>query len=196
MFENEPEGATPIDPDEAGELLPGHIRTRTELNEWEQQNILRAAVWLRRARIEVLSEEFIRELHRRMFDQTWTWAGTYRRSDKNIGVPWHQVPVGVRNLVKDGRYWIKHRAYPLDEAALRLHHRLVMVHLFPNGNGRHARLWCDTLLKKHGRPPFAWKNRELNNIRDARTAYISALRAADTHHLEPLFDLFLKDRPN
>lgn len=195
MFKNEPDGATPVDPDEAGELLAGHIRTRSELNEWEQQNILRAASWLRRTRMEILSEAFIRELHRRMFDQTWGWAGKYRTTDKNIGVSSYEIPANVKNLVDDGRFWVENKTYPPDEAALRLHHRMVKIHLFPNGNGRHARLWCDSLLESWGRTPFAWKNRELNNTGDARKAYILALRAADGHDFDPLFELFLTERP-
>jgi len=194
MSDNEPQGATPIDPDEAEELLAGHIRTRSELNEWEQQNILRAASWLRRTRMDILSEEFVRELHRKMFDQTWGWAGRYRTTDKNIGLPWYQIPSSVKDLVDDGRYWMENETHFPDEAALRLHHRMVWIHLFPNGNGRHARLWCDSLLESWGRPPFAWRNRELDNMGDARTSYITALRAADGYDFGPLFELFLTER--
>ncbi len=135
-----PEGATPLDPDEAEDLLPSHIRTRGELNVWEQENILVAAAWVQRARAEALDEATIRELHRRMFSETWGWAGRYRTSDKTIGIHWPQIPVAVRNFVEDGRLWLREEVFPPDEAALRLHHRLVQIHPFPNGNGRHATL--------------------------------------------------------
>ena len=179
MFEGDPDGATPLDVDEVDQLLPSHIRTREELNLWEQENILRAAAWAKRARTPALDELTIRKLHRRMFDSTWTWAGRYRTSDKNIGADWRLIPTEVRKLIEDGRFWLENGTYPVDEAALRLHHRLVLVHPFPNGNGRHARLWCDMLLEQNGRPVFTWKNRELDGPGEARRAYIQALQAAD-----------------
>ena len=194
MFDNEPEGATPVDADEAADLLPSHIQNRGELNLWEQENILEAAAWVLRARTPVLGEPTVRELHRRMFDQTWAWAGRYRTSDKNIGAYWAIIQEEVRKLVDDGVFWMEHGTFPIDEAALRLHHRLVKIHPFPNGNGRHARLWCDMLLHQSGRAPFAWKSRELDEAGDARGAYIRALRSADGNDYEPLFTLFLEDR--
>ena len=189
MFDSEPDGATPVDPDEAEALLPAHVHTRAELNLWEQENILEAARWAVRARSPALTEVTVRELHRRMFDETWAWAGRYRTSDKNIGAPWPTVSTEVRDLLEDGRYWLEHRTFTIDEAAARLHHRLVKVHPFPNGNGRHSRLWCDMVLRQLGRPPFDWKNRELDSAGEARRAYIAALRAADGHEYEPLLSL-------
>lgn len=194
MFDNEPDGATPVDPDEAEALLPTHIHSRAELNVWEQANILEAARWAVRARTLALTDGIIRELHRRMFDETWAWAGRYRTSDKNIGVPWPTISTEVRNLLDDGQHWLDHGAFTIDEAAARLHHRLVKIHPFANGNGRHARLWCDMLLRQNGRPPFEWKNRELDSEGEARRAYIAALRAADGHDYEPLLSLLLRDR--
>ncbi|NNF29127.1 MAG: mobile mystery protein B [Gemmatimonadetes bacterium] len=194
MFESEPDGATPIDPDEAADLLPAHIHTRDELNLWEQENILAAALWAERARTPALTQHAVREVHRRMFDRTWAWAGKYRRSDKNIGVHWPTIAEEVLNLVKDGVFWMENGTFPIDEAAMRLHHRMVKVHPFPNGNGRHARLWCDLLLRQTGRPPFEWKSRDLDAEGEARTAYITSLRAADNNDYGPLRELLLVDR--
>lgn len=194
MPDNDPAGATPIDPDEAGDLIPGHIQTRDELNAWEQQNILAAAQWARRTTLAATSDHMIRELHRRMFDRTWTWAGHFRQTDKNLGVRWETIPVEVRKLADDAAYWIEHATRSLDEAALRLHHRQVSIHPFPNGNGRHARLWCDTLLAQNGRPPIAWKAPELDRPGEARRAYIDALRSADGGDYAPLLELYLKGR--
>lgn len=194
MTDGVPDGATPIEPDEADDLLPSHIRTREELNVWEQENVLRATAWARRARTPALDELTIRKLHRRMFDRTWAWAGRYRTSNKNIGVDWHRVQSEIRKLVDDGGFWLENGTYPIDEAALRLHHRLVLVHPFPDGNGRHARLWCDMLLEQNGRPVFTWKNRELGEPGEARRAYIEALRAADSGDYAPLLTLILEDR--
>ena len=189
-----PEGATPLDPDEAEDLLPSHIRTRAELNVWEQENILEAAEWVRRTRKEALEESTIRELHRRMFSDTWTWAGQYRTSNKTIGVHWPRIPMDVRNLVEDGRYWLENAVFPIDEAAVRFHHRLVQIHPFPNGNGRHARLWCDLLLMQRGRPVIDWGGGKLDRSGELRTAYLEALWSADEGNLKPLLELFLPGR--
>lgn len=176
------------------DLIPQHIRSRNDLNTWEQENILEAAQWIRTARGPVLDDGFIKALHRRMFDQSWRWAGRYRRTNKNIGVEWPNVPTEVRKLMDDGRYWLEQATYPVDEVAIRLHHRLVLIHPFPNGNGRHARLWCDAFLRRNGRKPFAWKNAELNDATMARTAYIQALRSADAGDYAPLHQLLLVNR--
>ena len=194
MFRREPDGATPVDADEAADLLPSHIRTREELNLWEQQNILEAAKWARRARTPALTLRAVREVHRRMFDKTWAWAGKYRQSDKNIGVHWPTIGTEVHKLLEDGSFWMDEVTFPVDEAAMRLHHRMVKIHPFPNGNGRHGRLWCDLFLRQAGRPPFEWKSRELDTAGEARAAYIAALRAADGNDLEPLRALLLVDR--
>jgi len=194
MFEEEPDGATPVGPEEVDDLLPAHIQTRAELNLWEQQNILEAAQWVERTRTQALHEPAIRGLHRRMFGDTWVWAGTYRRSNKNIGVDWPTIAVEVRNLTADGQCWLQNEAFSTDEAILRLHHRLVQIHPFPNGNGRHARLWADMLLRQHGRPRFAWRSSDLDQAGAARQAYIAGLQAADGGDYGPLIKLFLEHR--
>ena len=189
-----PPGATLIDPDEADALIPAHLHTRQELFAWEQTNILEAQQWTLRTRVLALDESTVRDLHRRMFDRTWEWAGQYRRSDKNIGVDWKQIAVEVQNLVDDCDLWISEQIYPLDEAAVRLHHRLVQIHPFPDGNGRHARLWCDLVLRQNGREPFEWKNRRLGSAGAARSAYIAALKDADRGEFASLIGLLLTDR--
>jgi Fic-DOC domain mobile mystery protein B len=191
-----PEGATPLNPDEAEDLLPGHIRTRRELNVWEQENILVAASWVQRTRKAAFDDATIRGLHRRMFSETWRWAGRYRTSDKTIGIHWPQIQVAVRNFVEDGRYWFREGVFSPDEAAIRLHHRLVQIHPFPNGNGRHARLWCDLLLRQSGRPTIDWSGANLDTSGEPRKAYIQALWNADDGNIQPLLDLFLQGRPS
>ena len=187
-------GATPLYLDESADLIPGHLLTRAQLNLWEQENILAATLWTQRTRSSALDERTIRELHRRMFDRTWRWAGMYRRSDKNIGVDWSTIAVEVRKLVEDGGYWIRERVYDVDKSAVRLHHRLVRIHPFPDGNGRHARLWCDLLLRQNGRRPILWQGDQLGSAGEARRAYISSLRAADGGNLGPLLELLLSGR--
>ena len=173
-------GATPLDPDEAAGLRPTSIATRGELDAFEQANILDAEQWAsKRKHNDILSDEFIRELHRRMFDQVWSWAGKYRTSDKNIGVPWPQVPVKVRELCDNTRYQVEHATYAWDERGARFHHRLVAIHPFPNGNGRHARLMTDVLLFNHDQPLFTWGARSAGPVAETRERYLAALRAAD-----------------
>lgn len=175
-------GASPVDPNEIDGLLPSYIRTQEELNEWEQANIGRALAWVARARRrDALSEAFVRELHRRMFDDTWRWAGSFRSTERNIGVAPEQIAPRLRDLLEDARYWLMHRTYPIDEAAARFHHRLVSIHCFANGNGRHARLMTDLLLVSRGQQPFTWGRADLVRTGDARERYLAALRAADRH---------------
>lgn len=194
MFENEPDGATPIDPDEAANLIPGHIHTRDELNSWEQQNILAAAEWIRQTTKPALQESTIRAIHREMFSETWDWAGRYRTTDKNIGDHWANVPSEVKKLVDDGTFWLENETFSIDEAALRLHHRLVKIHPFPNGNGRLGRLWCDLLLRQNGKEPFQWKAEHLDPEGEARRRYIDALRRSDRGDFDALFELLLPGR--
>ena len=158
-----PEGATPIDPDEAEGLLLTHITTRGELDRWEQDNILEAKAWTDRTKpIDILNEQFIKILHSRMFGHVWNWAGKFRHSDKNIGGPWHQVPLDLRILCDDAALWIEMKEEPSDLIAVRFHHRLVWIHPFPNGNGRHAREMTDLLLKNIlEQPAFTWGSRNL-----------------------------------
>ncbi|EIJ35037.1 mobile mystery protein B [Thiothrix nivea] len=183
-----PPGATPLDPDEAEGLLAGHITTQGDLNTWEQTNILHGELWAtRQSKRDLLEERFVRELHQRMFDQTWKWAGTFRSTNKNIGVDWMQVGMQVRNLLDNTHYQMEYQIFSADELAVRFHHQLVMIHPFPNGNGRHARLMADLLIQRLGLPRFSWGGGyplgDAGNIRDA---YIAALRAADRHDIAPL----------
>lgn len=189
MFEY-PKGATPLDEDEKEGLLIPHITTRDELNEWEQRNITEAYSWLNRMRRkDFLSEDFIRALHNQMFGKVWRWAGEYRRSGKNIGVEWTQIPIYLRQLLDDMRFWMENNTYPPDEIAVRFHHRLVFIHLFPNGNGRHARIMTDILLEKVlSQTLFSWGSGNLIDEGKVRSAYIEALRSADMHDYQLLLD--------
>lgn len=183
-----PPGATPLDPNELDGLLPTSVGTVAELNEFEQANILDAQQWaFGRKHRSVASEKFLKTLHRRMFDQVWRWAGTYRRSNKNIGVDWMVIGVEVHKLCADLEHWIANRVYPWDELGARFHHRLVSIHPFANGNGRHARLATDVLMKAHGQTLFSWgAEQHLAKAGETRSRYIAALRAADQRDYDPL----------
>jgi Fic-DOC domain mobile mystery protein B len=178
---NVADGNTPLAPEELNDLIP-NLGTREELNEWERENILRARRWAlgrRLASSHPVSDEYIRTLHRRMFDQTWKWAGVYRKTEKNIGVQVQQMFEMLAALLGDAIYWIENNTYPADEIAVRFHHRLVLIHLFPNGNGRHARLIADVLAVKLGRPVFPWGRLSLLKPGEVREKYLQALRTAD-----------------
>ena len=182
------EGSTPLTPEELRDLIP-NLAAREELNEWERENILRARRWAlgrRNFKSDPVSEEYIRKLHDKMFDQTWKWAGCYRKTEKTIGVPVQQMREMLATLLGDTRYWIENKTYPADEIAVRFHHRLVLIHLFPNGNGRHARLMGDVVAVKLGRPVFAWGGLSLIKPGEAREKYLHALRTADAGEVAAL----------
>ena len=182
------DGQTPLDPDEKAGLIPRHIDTQGALNDWEQENILQASKWLRRAKVpEVLSEGFCRDLHRRMFDKTWRWAGRFRTSDKNIGCDWTLVAVKLNQLLGNAKYWVETETFPPDETAARFHHALVWIHPFPNGNGRHSRMMADALLKQLGEKAFSWGDGgNVVSASEVRARYLAALRAADKNEFTEL----------
>jgi len=175
------EGNTPLSPDELKDLVP-NLATKGELNEWERENILLAREWAmsdRTVMMEVVSDEYVRKLHRKMFDATWKWSGEYRGTEKNIGVPVAEIRDRLMSLFGDVRYWMQNATYSPDEIAVRFHHRLVWIHPFPNGNGRHARLIADLVVMKLGRPAFTWGSANLVREGEARVKYLEALKAAD-----------------
>ena len=150
-------GATPLDPDEAAGLVPVHITTQADLNAWEQANIVLGDRWAaRQKKRDLLDEGFVRDLHRQMFDKTWQWAGTFRQTNKNIGVDWTQIAVKLRDLLDNTRYQIENHVFKEDEVAVRFHHQLVLIHAFTNGNGRHSRLMDDLLIIRLGQPRLTW----------------------------------------
>jgi Fic-DOC domain mobile mystery protein B len=182
------DGATPLDPDEADGLLLTHITTRAELDRWEQENITEAEAWaFRRAHPNILTDGFARRLHKRMFGHVWRWAGLYRKTGKNIGLPAWQIATELRTLCDDCVFWIEYDSYPFDEIAARFHHRLTAIHPFANGNGRHARMMTDIiLLHLLKQPRFTWGSGNLVNAGDCRKQYVEALRAADRYDYGPL----------
>ncbi len=177
-----PEGATPLEPDELQDLIPTHITLQNELDDWEQRNIAEAAEWALNHN-NILTLDFIKKLHLHMFYHTWKWAGKFRRSEKNIGIAWHHIPMEIRKLCHDVTAQMDHHSFSDDEIAVRMHHRLVWIHPFPNGNGRHARLMADLLIQQIGHPAFTWginkENKGLTKPSEVRMQYINGLRLAD-----------------
>ena len=184
------DGETPLSPEDREALIPKHITLRRELNEVEGAGVSGAIVWARGRKWAVptlLDPTFICGLHKRMFRDVWEWAGSYRVRDVSIVLTSHRgIPVELRKLRDDVEYWVHHETYPADEIAVRFHHRLVLIHPFPNGNGRLTRLMGDLLAAALGREPFTWGK---SSVPEYRARYIEALHAADKSDIGPLLAL-------
>jgi len=185
------DGNTPLDEDESEGLIPEHIAKRSELNEWEAENIRAAIEWAGARTPDMLDEKVLRTLHKKMFGKTWKWAGKYRTSNKSIGrYAWQEVPRLMHDLLANTKAQYEaaeHSPDKLDGVAARFHHQLVLIHPWPNGNGRHAREATDLLLRRWGRPAFSWgRASKSDESRDVRREYLDALRAADGGSFEAL----------
>lgn len=176
-------GQTPLDEEEKEGLLIPTITTRRDLDEFEQLGVEKANEWLLARKLSVnkiLTEEFVKELHKRMFNDIWEWAGEFRKTNKNIGVDKFTIGIELKNLLDDCNHWIENKVFSEDEIAVRLSHRIVSIHPFANGNGRHSRLIADVLINKvFGKSYFTWGSKSLVKKGEARTAYLKALRDAD-----------------
>ena len=184
-------GATPLTPEDVEGLRIRSITTQGELNEAEANNIIKGQQWGLRSRLvrlpQMLSDEFVQRLHREMFGEVWKWAGVYRERDTNIGVEHNLIRQELRRAYDDARGWLENDTYPPDEFVVRLHYRVVTVHPFRNGNGRHARMVADLVLIRHfNADPLPWGGGALRSMDATRQAYIEALVMADHHDFAPL----------
>jgi Fic-DOC domain mobile mystery protein B len=191
----EPEDATPLDTNLRNDLLQTWITDRSDLNEAEQENILKGSAWAGRNRripeaVDILNDNFVKTLHQQMFGEVWRWAGSYRQTELNIGIDPHLIPARMPEFLGTVRFWIKEKTYPADEIAVRLHHGLTQIHAFPNGNGRHAREMADLLIERLGGKAFTWggASRNLQDTGSLRTKYVAALKSADGHDMAPLME--------
>ncbi len=183
---NQPVDGTPLTPEETRELIPSHIAYRSELNAAEQENITRGQGWALAWPRDLLTEKFVLNLHRQMFGDVWRWAGKFRTSERNLGVAHYEIRERLATVLQDTRVWVEHKVYAPDEIAVRFHHRLVEIHPFPNGNGRHSRLLADLLVMKLGGKRFTWGSANLGDAGVMRQRYIAALHAADRHDISLL----------
>lgn len=184
------EGQTPLAEEEKTGLLFPSILTQGDLNEHEQLNIEKAVEWLIRNKPrsqKILTEEFLKQLHKKMFCDVWKWAGEFRKTEKNIGVKWIKIKTELKKLLDDTNYWIENKTYSPDEIAIRFKHRLVNIHCFSNGNGRHSRLMADIIVESiFQQKIFSWNASSLKNSDTVRKKYISALQDADKGNIKPL----------
>ena len=178
IFETD-DNSTPLTEEEKQQLKAKWITTRAELNELETKGIADAEIWLLKNKKDILNETFIKNLHKKMFGNIWKWAGSFRTSERNIGVAPYEIQPKLRILLEDVKFWIDNQTFSSKEIAIRFHHRLVQIHPFPNGNGRISRLMADLLMKQFGLPVLDWGSGSLTEISELRRKYISALQDAD-----------------
>ena len=184
------DGQTPLDENEKEGLKIKSITTQNELDEFEQLNIEKAIEWTIHANLKaekILTEKFIKDLHKKMYGNVWKWAGEFRKSKKNIGIPWTKIATELKNLIDDTKYWIAHKTYKPEDIAIRFKHRLVAIHCFPNGNGRHSRMMADIIMEAiFKKDIFTWHKSNMVEADDTRKNYIKALKEADNGNIIPL----------
>ena len=186
------DGQTPLDEDEKEGLKIKSITTQGELDEFEHLNIEKAVEWTIHTKLKperILTEKFVKDLHKKMYGDVWKWAGNFRTTDKNIGIEWTQIGVELKCLIDDARYWIENKTYSSEEIAIRFKHRIVAIHCFPNGNGRHSRMMADIIMESiFNRDVFNWHKSDMVKADETRKRYITALKQADEGNIKPLID--------
>ncbi len=185
-------GQTPLDEDEKEGIKIPSIATRAELDEFEQQNIEEAIQWLLGKSFKasiILSEKFVCDLHKKMFGEVWSWAGKFRKTDKNLGIDKWQIPTELKTLCDDTLFWIENETFSPDEISIRFKHRIVSIHCFPNGNGRHSRLMADLIVNKiYDKPFFSWGAENINHSTNTRKGYLISVREADKGNYKALLE--------
>ncbi|HPF96111.1 MAG: mobile mystery protein B [Flavobacteriaceae bacterium] len=185
-------GQTPLSEEEKEGLKIKVITTQGELDQFEQLNIEKAVEWTMRTRLKpdkILTEKFMKDLHKKMYGDVWKWAGEFRTSEKNIGIKWPLIGVELKKLLDDANYWIENGTYIPEEIAIRFKHRLVSIHCFPNGNGRHSRMIADIIMESIFKENvFSWHQSNMTKPNDTRKEYISALKKADNGEITPLIE--------
>ena len=186
------DGQTPLEDEEKDGLKIKSITTQGELDEFEQLNIEKAVEWSIHTKLKpenILTEKFIKDLHKKMYGDLWKWAGEFRRTEKNIGIPWTKIRLELKNLLDDTKYWIEKKTFSPEEIAIRFKHRIVSIHCFPNGNGRHSRMMADIIMESiFGNEIFSWHQSNMVNANEIRKEYINALKEADNGNIKPLID--------
>lgn len=186
------DGQTPLDEEEKEGLKIKSITTQGELDEFEQLNIEKAVEWTIHTKLKpekILTEKFVKDLHKRMYGDVWKWAGEFRKIEKNIGIPWTQIGIELKNLLDDTKYWIENKTFSPEEIAIRFKHRIVSIHCFPNGNGRHSRMMADIIMESiFGNKIFSWHQSNMVKANETRNQYIKALREADNGNFKQLIE--------
>jgi len=184
------DGQTPLDEEEKEGLKLKSIATQGELDEFEQLNIEKVVEWTIHANLKperILTEKFIKYLHKKMYGDVWKWAGEFRTTNKNIGINWTQIGIELKILIDDTKYWTENKTFSPVEIAIRFKHRIVAIHCFPNGNGRHSRMMADIIIESiFGKEIFSWHKSNMVKADETRKNYIKALKEADNGNIRPL----------
>jgi Fic-DOC domain mobile mystery protein B len=183
---------TPLDEEEKEGLLITTISTREELDEFEQYNIEKAIQWIYSRKLkkeQLLSEKFIKELHKKMYSDVWRRSGKFRTSEKNLGIASYKIATELKILMDDCLFWIENNTFEPVEIAVRFKHKLVSIHCFSNGNGRHSRLMADLIMEKFfGKPILGWGRNNLVQQNNTRDFYIKAVKLADKNEFQTLIE--------
>ncbi|GLS89009.1 hypothetical protein GCM10007916_00760 [Psychromonas marina] len=127
LIEN-PEGATPLTPDNMLGLKHKHVNTREQLNELEAANILQGQMWastLKKPTLDsIFDRGFVTNLHKALLGEVWEWAGTFRQRELNIGIDPKNISVDLHNFLEDAKCWVKFKHYDNLELSARIQHRL------------------------------------------------------------------------
>lgn len=189
------DGQTPLSEEELDGMKISSITIREELDEFEQLNIEKAIQWTFGKKIgykDLFSEKFLKDLHKRMYGDVWKWAGSFRSSEKNLGIKSYLIPIQLKQFLDDAVFWYENKIYSPAELAIRFKHQLVSIHCFANGNGRHSRLLADLIMEKlYKEPFFTWGGSSLVKSDEKRKEYINAIKMADRQDLRQLV-LFAK----
>jgi Fic-DOC domain mobile mystery protein B len=183
-------GQTPLD-DISG-LRIRSITTTGELNAAEAENVRRAVLKYTTTKLTRRSARFdlrwMLKLHKEMFGEVWSWAGTLRKGQTNIGSPPHLIEIELHTLIEDLRAW-EASGMPLLEQAVRLHHVAVRIHPFAGGNGRWSRMLANIWLMLHGAGPIEWPEATIGSASVIREEYLRAVRAADAGDYRALIEV-------
>lgn len=190
------DGATPLDHNQIKGIRFSHLTTMGELDEIEDENIQKGLEWLNRQTTEnYLSSQFLCKLHEKLFG-VWKWAGKFRTIEVNISsYRSFDVAPPLLNFFEDIKLWITSGKMSADEISAEMHHRLVSIHPFPNGNGRTTRIFTEYVQRRNDWPITSWKSSLNDEPIKRRSSYISALKAADKGDFTLLIEFMKEKRP-
>lgn len=131
---------------------------------------------------DILNTNWFKKSHKEMFGLVWDWGGKFRNHETNIGVLPYEITAKLEGLVRDTKTWIEFSSYNKLEIIARFHHGLVMIHPFPNGNGRWSRIITTMLAQALGCDiNWAGLAQKAN-----KQVYINALQEADSRKFKPI----------
>lgn len=189
------DGSTPLDPDQIRGIKFSHLVNMGELDEVEDLNIQKGLEWLNRQKgDDYLSMEFLCKLHEKLFGDVWKWAGTFRKVEVNLSkIKYYDVGPQLKMFFEDAKLWIEGGRMSWDEISAEMHHRLIAIHPFPNGNGRTTRIYTEYVQKRNKQAVTSWKASLNHDPKERRRVYIKSLQQADKGDFRPLIE-FMQEK--